>query len=95
LKADVMSVAKIRLGDFNQDKQEELGEDSAGLSGQMTAEMAPRSLQKHETLAFFGYKRDHHRCKAEPTHYIVAEVFGLVGPDLSTPPRLDGHRFAR
>jgi integrase len=36
LKTDVMSVAKLRLRDFVQDKQEEMGDDSAMLAGKMT-----------------------------------------------------------
>ena len=36
LETDVMSVAKLRLGDFIKDKQEEMGDDSAVRSGKMT-----------------------------------------------------------
>src|SRR5437660_12562834 len=36
LKTDVMSVAKLRLRDFIKDKQDEMGDDSAVLSGKMT-----------------------------------------------------------
>jgi integrase len=36
LKTDVMSVAKLRLGDFVKDRQEEIGDDTAARSGKMT-----------------------------------------------------------
>jgi len=36
LKIDVMTVAKVRLRDFIKDKQDEMGDDSAVLSGKMT-----------------------------------------------------------
>jgi integrase len=36
LKTDVMSVAKLRLGDFIKDKQDEMGDDSAILNGKMS-----------------------------------------------------------
>ena len=36
LKTEVMSVAKLRLGDFIKDKQEEMGGDSAILNGKMS-----------------------------------------------------------
>ena len=36
LKTDLMSVAKLRLRDFTKERQEELGDDAAVLSGKMT-----------------------------------------------------------
>lgn len=36
LKTDVMSVAKLRLGDFVKNRQEEMGDDAAARSGKMT-----------------------------------------------------------
>ena len=36
LKTDVIGVAKLRLGDFIKDRQEEMGDDSAVRSGRMT-----------------------------------------------------------
>jgi len=36
MKTDVMSVARLRLGDFIKEKQEEMGDDSAPRSGKMT-----------------------------------------------------------
>src|SRR5438552_16167364 len=36
LKTDVISVAKLRLADFIKDKREELGDDSAVLTGKMS-----------------------------------------------------------
>jgi hypothetical protein len=36
MKTDVMTVARLRLGDFIKEKQEEMGDDSAARSGKMT-----------------------------------------------------------
>ena len=36
MKTDVMSVARLRLGDFIKEKQEEMGDDSTARSGKMT-----------------------------------------------------------
>jgi len=40
LKTNVISVAKLRLRDFAKEKQEEMGDDSAALSGKMTVDDA-------------------------------------------------------
>lgn len=49
LKTDVMSVAKLRLRDFIKDKQDEMGDDSAILSGKMTVA---------DTVAIFQQRLD-------------------------------------
>ncbi len=46
LKTDVISVAKLRLADFIQDKREEMGDDSPARTGRMTMDDAVTNFRQ-------------------------------------------------
>jgi hypothetical protein len=82
MKTDVMGVARLRLGDFIKEKQEEMGDDSAARSGKMTFGDAlvifyQRLDGQHLTSdhTFFAVDSRHQRQKGPEIHGRVARVF--------------------